>query len=257
VANFARPPITPTLVSALSRPSQTTLTALLVEYNWSDKNVLEALSDLASIMAAWSIECVPPIGEFGLDDVRILRGIVEVDPLDQVLADIARGEGSNVEFKESLVLDVKRHVLGKQPIAKCFSAEVLHSALKTIAAYLNGAGGTLLVGVGDDGAIVGLEREFQLIPNATKKDFDEWELYLRTMLEKYFHNGRSITSSVQISRACHENGSVARLIVGARRELCIMKTEEGDRVYIRAGNRTLSVTLADIEQYFVLEKRYL
>lgn len=208
-------------------------------------------------MAAWNIECVPPIGEYGLEDARILRGILDVNPLDLILADISRGEGPNVEFKESLLLDVKRHVMGKQPIAKCFSAEVLHSALKTVAAYLNSAGGTLLIGVCDDGAVAGLEREFQLIPNAIKRDFDEWELYLRTMLEKYFHNGRSITSSVQISRACHENGSVARLVVGARRELCIMKTDEGDRVYIRAGNRTLSVTLADIEQYFFLEKRYL
>jgi predicted HTH transcriptional regulator len=68
-------------------------------------------------------------------------------------ADIARGEGPGLEFKESLILDVKKHVIGGQPIEKCFSDEVLHSTLKTIAAYVNSGGGTLLVGVADDAGL--------------------------------------------------------------------------------------------------------
>jgi predicted HTH transcriptional regulator len=134
---------------------------------------------------------------------------------------------------------------------------VLNYTLKTIAAYLNSSGGTLLVGVADDGKVVGLKREFLLIPGATKHDFDEWELYLRSMIEKCFHNGRGVTASVQINRVDHDLGVVARIVVGARRELCILRTAEGEKLFVRTGNRTLSVNLNDLEQYFHLEKRYL
>ncbi len=36
---------------------------------------------------------------------------------------------------------------------------VTHAALKTIAAFLNTEGGDLLIGVADDGSIVGIERD--------------------------------------------------------------------------------------------------
>ena len=251
------PPIPPILVAALSRPSQTTLTALIAEYGWIAKDILEALNDLNSILKAWDIECVPPIGEYGLDDVRIVRRATNVDPLELTVADLARGEGAGLEFKESLVLDVKKHVLGKQPIERCFSNEVINACLKTVAAYLNGTGGTLLVGVADDGSVVGLEREFALIPGSNKRDFDEWELFFRSMIEKSFHNGRSISASVQINRVNHEQGIVARVVTGPRRELCVMKASDGDKLFVRTGNRTLSVSLADFEQFFSVEKKYL
>jgi hypothetical protein len=199
-----RPPITATLVAALSRPTQATLTALIVEYQWSDRSVLEALNDLSAILKAWNLESVPPIGMGGLDDIRVLRAPIDADLHNLTCADIARGEGAGLEFKESLVLDVKKHVLGKQPVERCFSLEVLNATLKTIAAHLNSGGGTLLVGVADDGTVVGLSREFVLIPGSTKRDFDEWELYLRSMMEKYFYNGRGVSASVQVNRVDHD-----------------------------------------------------
>jgi hypothetical protein len=251
-----RPAITTTLVGALSKPTQTTLSGLIAEYQWTDRSVLEALSDLSVVLVAWHLESAPPIGIGGLEDVRVLRSALHEDLYDLTCADIARGESGNLEFKETLVLDVKKHVLGKQPIEKCFSYEVLNSVLKTIAAYLNSGGGTLLVGVADNGTIVGLSREFCLIPGATKHDFDEWELYLRSMVDKCFYNGRGVSASVQINRVNHGHGVIARVEVGPRRELCILKTTEGDRLFVRAGNRTLSVGLSDLDQYFNLEKRY-
>nr|WP_247904105.1 ATP-binding protein [Bradyrhizobium sp. 131] len=252
-----RPPITSTLVAALSRPTQTSLTALIVEYQWDNKSVLEALSELGAILQAWHLVCVPAIGTGSLDDVRVLRPTIDADLHDLTCADITRGENASLEFKESLVLDVKKHILGGQPIDRCFSAEVLNSVLKTIAAYLNSTGGTLIVGVADDGRVVGLNREFVLIPGATKRDFDEWELYLRAMIDKCFHNGRGVSASVQINRVNHELGTIARVEVGARRELCVLKGADGDKLFVRTGNRTLSVGLSDLDQYFNLEKRYL
>ena len=66
---------------------------------------------------------------------------------------IKEGEGKNVEFKSTL-----RTNLHTKKIDKAME----HSVLKTINAYLNSTGGTLLVGVSDKGELLGLENdEFQ------------------------------------------------------------------------------------------------
>ncbi len=63
---------------------------------------------------------------------------------------IAQGEGSRIEFKQTI--------------------SAAHRIARTLAAFANTAGGTLLIGVADDGRIVGIgseEHEIQLIERAT------------------------------------------------------------------------------------------
>lgn len=60
---------------------------------------------------------------------------------------IKQGEHFNTEFKTSLRWNVKSD--RKDPAIE-------HAALKTITAFLNSAGGTLLIGVRDDGSIAGI-----------------------------------------------------------------------------------------------------
>ena len=63
---------------------------------------------------------------------------------------IKEGENSKVEFKSTLRTNLHTNQLDKQ---------IEHSVLKTIAAYLNSNGGTLLVGISDKGEILGLEKD--------------------------------------------------------------------------------------------------
>ncbi|MGR9247020.1 AlbA family DNA-binding domain-containing protein [Rhizobium leguminosarum] len=252
------PMLSSTLVETLTRPVQTTLTDLIVEYGWSERGVLDSLMSLREIFERWGIQCVPAISEKGLDDERVLAKLKIDDPTSLMRSEIAEGENANIEWKETLLLDVAKHLKAKLPPQECFSEKVLQSSLKTIAAFLNTSGGTLLIGVADQGTVTGIERDFPLLPKPKKLDFDEWELHFRTMIEKHFHRGRSITSSIQIYRCPCAEGTVARVVVGKRKELCFMKGEAGaDLLYVRTGNRTLSIPLLDIEQYFELEKRFL
>jgi predicted HTH transcriptional regulator len=46
-----------------------------------------------------------------------------------------------------------------------------YAVLKSIAGFMNTHGGTLLVGVADDGAIVGIEEDFAFLG---KKNVDGW-----------------------------------------------------------------------------------
>ena len=51
--------------------------------------------------------------------------------------------------------------------------------VKSVAGFMNAHGGTLLVGVADNGTVVGIEEDF---PFLGKKDADGWELWLTDLL---------------------------------------------------------------------------
>jgi type I restriction enzyme R subunit len=64
---------------------------------------------------------------------------------------IKRGESKSLEFKSTLRWSLKED--------RRDDKGVTHATLKTIAAFLNTEGGDLLLGVADDGSIVGIERD--------------------------------------------------------------------------------------------------
>ena len=64
---------------------------------------------------------------------------------------IKQGESKTLEFKSTLRWNLKED--------REDDKQVTHAALKTIAAFLNTEGGDLLLGVADDGAVVGIERD--------------------------------------------------------------------------------------------------
>ena len=64
---------------------------------------------------------------------------------------IKQGESKTLEFKSTLRWNLKED--------RKDDRHVTHAALKTIAAFLNTEGGDLLLGVADDGAVVGIERD--------------------------------------------------------------------------------------------------
>jgi hypothetical protein len=70
--------------------------------------------------------------------------ITEETPVAKI---VGRGESSTVEFKSSLRMNLHT----KNPDAK-----IEHGALKTLAAFLNTRGGTLVIGVDDKGAVLGV-----------------------------------------------------------------------------------------------------
>lgn len=248
-----KPPITSTLVSALSQPIQATVENIIKEYEWEDLDILEAVSRLDQSLQAWEIECIPPLGVGDLATERVLR-VAASDSRSLALGEIEAGEGPFIEFKETLVLDVNKHEKGKQDLQKCKSDEVLLSSLKTIAAFLNSGGGTLIIGVRDSGDIKCISREYPLCCKSGKLDFDGWELHLRSCIEKHFLNGRAITSSINVSKIVECNSTFARIVVGSRNGLSFLKFHDETLLFIRAGNRTLSIPFSDIEQYFTLSR---
>lgn len=87
-----------------------------------------------------------------------------------VPAMLAAGESDRVEFKETArwnVREEKKDARMEQVVAK------------TVAAFPNSAGGTLVVGVDDAGTPIGLDRDYATLRTP---DADRFELWLRDML---------------------------------------------------------------------------
>ena len=101
---------------------------------------------------------------------QMLEVIGELADSDKVVSMARGGESKTVEFKETLSLDVRKGSKEKY---------IEDSVIKTVAAFLNSNGGTLLVGVNDAGAINGVDIEIDKFHwNA-----DKYLLHLRNLIK--------------------------------------------------------------------------
>jgi predicted HTH transcriptional regulator len=80
---------------------------------------------------------------------------------------IQTGEGPRLEFKSSLRTNLHTNTIDKS---------IENAVLKTITAYLNTDGGTLIIGVSDSGEILGLEKD-------TFPSKDKLKLHLNNMIK--------------------------------------------------------------------------
>ncbi|MFX1759542.1 RNA-binding domain-containing protein [Rhodococcus sp. As11] len=88
--------------------------------------------------------------EVGLTGQSYSAGNTNPQDQTEILDEIRKGEGSTIEFKSSI-----RVPLGKQ----VEEVAIVESFIKTIAGFLNSNGGTLYLGIGDSGEIIGLEED--------------------------------------------------------------------------------------------------
>lgn len=83
----------------------------------------------------------------------MLEVIGALTDADRIRGLVREGESKNIEFKESFSLDVKKQTKEKY---------IEQAALKTVVAFLNSDGGTLLIGVSDKGEILGIDAEMNM-----------------------------------------------------------------------------------------------
>jgi hypothetical protein len=83
---------------------------------------------------------------------KVHKSLTELTAEEKILEMIKTGETTKVEFKETFETDVQHG--GKVP-----KNTLRESAMKEIVAFVNQDGGTLLIGVADDGNITGIEKD--------------------------------------------------------------------------------------------------
>ncbi len=211
-----------------------------------------AFRDLLASLVASSPDDRPSSAQEVLDRLNEIRrrGM-------DIYAVIAGGEGPQVEFKSSLhhrheplPVDLQAKIQAKvlQPnqaeieVQKQLRTEVT----KTVAAFLNTGGGTLLIGVGDSGTVLGIEPDFAYLGKG-KNNADGWLLSLRDVITKAL--GAEVWSAIHVSLVRHGPGTVAVVRCPAR--ACETWHAEGasERFYVRAANATLQLDGSRLVRY--------
>ena len=137
---------------------------------------------------------------------------------------IDKGESATLEFKSTLRWDIKQARVNKA---------VEHAVLKTLAAYLNSGGGTLLIGVRDDGSVYGLEADYQTLRHKNRDGFDQ-----AIMTSVAANLGTEVCQYLQL--IFHEvNGrDICRIVVSGSPRPVFLKYGGEVRFYVRAGAGT-------------------
>jgi hypothetical protein len=246
-----------TAAKALASPVETSLNQLLSEYgDIRNDSLLEQLQLLNSNLSYYQLLCEPPIGEGGLDDPRVLSCLA-ADSIEGALAEIEGLETSNIEFKASFQIDRRRQVADPgRALAEYKSESVLGASLKTLAAFANTDGGTLYLGVEDDGKICGMADDFAA-GDPKRADFDGWDQLFRNIVKSKFSDGPALIAYISATCFKDSNGiEFVRLRVAKRSKITFLKIGDIWSLFIRTGTQTNSIPYYEIESHFELRRLY-
>lgn len=154
---------------------------------------------------------------------------------------IDKGESDELEFKSTLRWDIKESKVNKK------LEEVI---LKSVSAFANSQGGTLLIGVDDEGSILGLEHDYLSLGDV---DRDQFELHLRNLLNQQFGTG-VVTNKIDIMFHEVEEKEVCQIDVASVKEPLILKLKDKngqliEKFYVRSGNSSQEIPLSELHSY--------
>lgn len=173
-----------------------------------------------------------------LDETQVWK---EYDP-NEIAALIKNGENANVEFKSSLRWDYKENKVNKH------LEEVI---LKSISAFNNGNGGTLVIGVDDDENILGIEKDYLSL---RKKNIDYFEIHIRNLFNQIFGINFT-TTQLKISFPICEAKPLCIVEIAAGVSPIFLtvtdnKGRQSEAFFIRSGNTSQKVeSLTEINNY--------
>jgi Alw26I/Eco31I/Esp3I family type II restriction m6 adenine DNA methyltransferase len=148
----------------------------------------------------------------------------------EIVTLLEQGESNTVEFKSTArwnLRDAKKDRTMEEVI------------LKTVAAFLNAQGGTLLIGVADDGSIVGLDPDYQALKKSNRDGYELWlmnDLLLKEM-------GKAIAPYLTVTFHMIDEKDVCKIAIGPAIEPVYVDIRDRsgqlcETFFIRTGNST-------------------
>ena len=123
--------------------------------------------------------------------------------------------------------------------------------LETVAAFLNSEGGTLLIGIADDGTILGLQPDYKTLKKPDRDGFQLWltgDLLLKAL-------GNDLAPHISVSFGIIDTQDICKVTIqpSPRPIEFELKNKSGqpeEYFFIRAGNQTKRLTkLSEIRNY--------
>jgi Schlafen, AlbA_2 len=165
------------------------------------------------------------------EKIRQLSAALDED----VQLQIARGESASLEFKSTFRWDLRENRINRS---------LEPAVMKTLAGYMNSQGGTLLIGVADDGSIVGLEKDYSALK---KPDRDGFEQVLMTSVASKL--GADACQCVQAMFHSVEGKDVCRAIVRPAHRPVYVRDGDTPKLFVRTGVSTRELNVQEAIDY--------
>lgn len=149
---------------------------------------------------------------------------------------IKLGESQTLEFKSSFRWDLKEQRVNKN---------LENVVLKTLAGFLNSSnGGTLLIGVADNGEILGLTADFQSLNKANSDGFEQ-----AIMTAVASNLGADVCQCIQTLFHVLQGKHICRLIISPAPRPVFVKQGKDSRFYLRTGGGTRDLNIQEATEF--------
>ncbi len=153
---------------------------------------------------------------------------------------IENGENERVEFKSSIRYDYYRKITNR---------ELELVIAKTIVGFMNVKGGKLILGVDDDGNILGLEKDFKTLKH---KNRDGYEREIFRIISTQL--GHEACFSNHISFYVLDEKDVCVIHIEPSNKPVYVNDGENTTFYVRTGNATYPLTVKETVDYLKTQK---
>lgn len=153
---------------------------------------------------------------------------------------IAAGESQTTEFKSSGRWNVHTNT---------YDPKLGQILVKAVCGFLNAEGGNLIIGVGDDGQVLGIEDDFATL--GTKQNTDGYELFLRQLLDDSLSAPTAPTVRLRFPKLAEK--TICQVTVAASGRPIFAKPAKGgadaSEFWVRVGNATKQLHGDDLMKY--------
>lgn len=163
------------------------------------------------------------------------QAVIVAPDADAVRQLIAGGENQYVEFKSSLLWDYHRQAVNK---------DLYDPVMKNLVAFMNTAGGAVIIGVDDQGCALGIEKDFAGLP---KQNVDGWENAFNMAFNAMI--GAEFRQFVELSFHEIEGQTVCLARVQPATTPIYATLKGKEEFYIRTGNSSQPLSVSKANRY--------
>ena len=181
--------------------------------------------------------------------VSLIVAYLHPRPGLEPIAEVAkRGESDSLEFKSSARWNMR---VGKRD-------DAMETVIaKTVAAFMNSGGGTLLIGVDDDGRLIGLGPDYATLKTP---DADRFELWIRDLWGQRLGTNAAALPILDFAEATdlqegYERQEVCRVTIPPALGPVYLRGPKGKgeaELWVRVGNSTRRLDVTDAVQYVAM-----
>ena len=151
---------------------------------------------------------------------------------EEILKLIKNGENKEIEFKSTLRTNLHTNE---------FDKKIEFSALKTITAFLNSDGGNLLLGITNEGKILGIEQD-------KFPDTDKFNLYLISVIKERI--GKKHFHLIEIQNTLIEGRTIVKISCKKSKKPVFLKSNlNEEEFYIRMGPSSIQLKGSELVEY--------